>query len=156
MLRLLFCTVAIAPIAILPWVTQEADAIEADAVDSSYAELVRDPSIDALSQCEEGRLPIFFHDELVTMHSAEFIHEGLAAVESCGDITVEIIPVLPAHAESEDIAESLHRTAELQELVRLSGAKAVVADEPRRPEGSSLYLNGRAAILRIEPQQSPS
>ena len=151
MLRLLFCTAAIIPIAILPWATEEADAIEADVVDASYAELVRDPSIAALSQCESGELPIFFHDELVTTHSAEFIHEGLEATQDCGAVTVEIVPVLPVHAETEDLAESLQRTAELREIVRLSGMEAVVSPEPQRPEGSSLYLNGRAAILRIEP-----
>ena len=152
MLRLLFCSAALLPIAVIPWFTSEATTIEATAADVTYAELVREPNIEALSDCDTGELPIFFHDNYVTTHSAEFIQQGLSAADGCGELDVVIVPVLPEFAESDDFAESVERTAELREMVLNNGLDVTVASEPIQDDASALYVNGRAAILRIEPE----
>ncbi len=166
MLRLLFCTAAILPIAIIPWMTSRADTAEAvsqDAVyveETSYAELVTDPNIDALSHCDEGELPVFFREGLVTTHSAEFIAEGLEAAEGCGEVEVTIVPLLPEEAGPDEIAQMQHRTAELDDYVEAAAdvldtpVDIDVANEPVEEEITTLYINGRAAILKVDPQES--
>ncbi|MGB3456848.1 MAG: hypothetical protein WBG08_06945 [Litorimonas sp.] len=161
MLRLLFCTAAILPIAVIPWMTSEADTAVPAVQEASYAELVTDPSIDALSDCETGELPIFFRDDLVTTHSAEFIVEGLEAAEGCGSVDVTIVPLLPEEAAASDHAESEARAEELALYVEAAADQGNVdvdlgvAQEPVEEEISTLYMNGRAAILRIDPQDAP-
>ncbi|MEM7729282.1 MAG: hypothetical protein AAF311_08405 [Pseudomonadota bacterium] len=158
MLRLLFCTVAIVPIAIIPWMTSQADTVEPIAADATYAELVTDPNIDALSECDTGELPVFFQDGLISAHSAEFIVDGLQAADGCGEVDVTIVPVLPEDADTSDVVKSMRRTAELSDYVESAadvGDFAVELEtiaEPREEEISTLYMNGRAAILRIDPQ----
>ncbi|WP_298915978.1 hypothetical protein [uncultured Algimonas sp.] len=160
MLRLLFCTAAILPIGIIPWVSTKADTVEMEAPEASYAELVKAPNIDALSNCETGELPVFFHDSLVTTHSAEFILDGLEAAEDCGDVDVTIIPVLPEGANAADMSQSVQRTAELSEYVEAAADAGTfdvaldIAKAPTEEEISTLYINGRAAILRIDPESS--
>ena len=155
MLRLLFCSAALLPIAILPFFTTEADALDVDASTEavSYAEAVRAPSIASLADCEAEDLPVFFHDEYVTTHSAEFIRDGLQAAEGCGAMEIVVIPVLPDFAEAEDRAQSEERAVELREMVRDSGYAVSISDEPVQEDGSALYLNGRAAILQIQPSE---
>ena len=155
MLRLLFCTAAILPIAIVPWVMGDdgTDAVAAQpgVVDATYAEQVRAPRIETLEECEAETLPVYFHDDMVTTHSVEFIAQGLDVASECGEVSATIIPVLPEFADSADKAESVERTAELREIMRQAGVDTTVSQQPLEPEAGALYLNGRAAILRIEP-----
>jgi len=158
MMKLLFCTAAVLPIGIVPWIISEPDQMDIVIQDASYSELVTDPNIEALSNCDVGELPVFFRDGLVTMHSAEFITDGLDAAEDCGPVDVTIIPILPTDAGDSDIATSVIRTAELSDYVEaVSELSDVdvdldVADTPREDDISTLYINGRAAILRIDPE----
>ncbi|GLQ21162.1 hypothetical protein ACFFUB_06630 [Algimonas porphyrae] len=157
MLRLLFCTAAILPIAIIPWMTSEAETLDPVMGEASYTELVTDPNLDALNDCRVGELPVFFHDALITTHSAEAINAGMKSAEACGDVTVTVIPVLPAYADSQDLNQSDRRTTELVAYVD-AAAKTVnasmdieIVDRPVEDDISTLYINGRAAILRIDP-----
>lgn len=154
MLRLLFLSAAILPVAIVPFLTHEADTIEDAAVEeASYAQVVREPSLEALADCETEDVPVFFSDEDVSRHSERFIADSLDTAQTCGtDVSVVIIPVLPSGADHAARAESVERTAELQEVVRQNGLRARIAPAPRDAAAESLYLSGRAAILRIEPE----
>lgn len=160
MLRLLFCSAALLPIAIIPWVNSGADTVDAIATSGfeqpSYAEAVRAPAIEALADCETSDLPVFFHDGLVTSHSAEYIQRGLRKAAACGDYDVTIVPVLPEDADGAERSLSVERTAELRELVRLSdetGADLSIGKTIEADEVPTLYINGRTAFLRIEPGQ---
>lgn len=159
MLRLLFCTVAILPIGIVPWMTSKADTLDVELADATYAELVADPSLAALSDCETGELPIFFHDQYVTTHSAEFIIDAVEAADDCGEVEVTIIPVLPEYADADIERESVARTAQLAEYVdataRVTQAdiRIDISEAPFKDDISTLYINGRAAILRIDPEE---
>ena len=158
MLRLLFCSAALLPIGIVPWMTSEADVMSEIMTTQTYAERVTDPSIDALSDCDVGELPVYFMDDLITSHSAEFIAEGFTAAEGCGSFDITIIPVLPKSAGDVEKSHSAQQTAELsayiQDAANISrvDVRIDVADFPREDDISTLYMNGRAAILRIDPQ----
>ncbi len=160
MLRLLFCSAALLPIAIIPWVSSDAGTINAVATSGSYdnpsyAEAVRAPAIDALEDCEASDLPVFFHDGYVTSHSAEYIQRGLQTAAECGGYDMTIVPVLPSEADSDERAQSVARTSELRELVRLSdetNADLSVAKTMESDDVPTLYINGRSAFLRIEPE----
>lgn len=160
MLRLLFSTAAILPIGVISWMASSSDEIEPVVMEESYSELVTDPKIESLESCETTTLPIFFEDADVTDHSADFIRNGLEAAEGCGEIDVTVVPVLPDYADKGDEAESDLRVTELLEQVATSAEFADVdialkiAQEPREEEVSTLYINGRAAILRIEPDEN--
>ena len=158
MLRLLFCSAALLPIAIVPWMNSDAGTIATATSGNhdqpSYAEAIRAPAIDALEACEASDLPVFFHDGLVTSHSAEYIQRGLQTAAECGGYDMTIVPVLPEEADGDERAESIARTAELRELVRLSdetGADLTVAKTMESDDVPTLYINGRSAFLRIEP-----
>lgn len=151
MLRLLLCTAAFVPVAILPWFSNEAEAIDDTSIAPNYVSTITDPQLSALRNCETGELPIFFHDDLITTHSAEFIDSGLAAVENCGAVEVTIIPVLPEQSDGGDIAQSVVRMAELSEVIRVSGQQSHISNDIIEDEVTTLYINGRAAILRIDP-----
>lgn len=160
MLRLLFCTAAIFPIAIIPWMTSEADTLPVQVEDATYAALVTDPSLNALSLCEMGELPVFFHDAFVTTHSVEFIAEGLQSTEGCGSVDVTIIPILPEYADEADFESSALRATELTAYVQAvaeitdTPIAIEIANQPVKDDISTLYINGRAAILRITPQSA--
>ena len=153
MLRLLFSTAAILPIAVIPWLTDDGDAladVPVTAATATSASLDADPALAALADCTVEELPVFFHDSYVTLHSAEYVHQGLDAAKACGAVDVTIVPVLPADAVSEETDESEARTAELVALIDAIGLDARIADTAV-PPSEALFLNGQAALLRIEP-----
>ncbi|MGB6231705.1 MAG: hypothetical protein WBF53_16430 [Litorimonas sp.] len=159
MLRLLVSTAAILPIGVISWMSSTKASVEPVAVEETYAELVTDPQLDALSDCEAASLPIFFDEEDVTVHSAEFIQSGLEAAEDCGPLDVTLVPVVPEAEELQDLAESDARIQELAEQVTTSASfthadiDMDVAEDPREEEVATLYINGRAAIVRIDPAE---
>lgn len=160
MLRLLFSTVAIVPIAIIPWMTSEAETLPFEASGETYQEQILDPNLQALSDCREGELPIFFHDTLVTMHTAEYIEKAIKITQACDEAEVTIIPVLPEYADASDIGQSVLRTAELAEFIDVAAnmtnldVEIDIASDPVEEDNSTLYVNGRAAILRIQPDKA--
>lgn len=158
MLKLFFYTITIFPLGLLPLVITHSDQITHDIDDRTYVERITDPNIASLESCGVGELPIFFDNGLVTTHSAEFIHDGLEAAQACGYLDVTIIPILPEDARETELMKSVHRTAELRDY--LSAVATVteanidmdVAKEPREDTVKTLYINGQAAILKIDPK----
>ena len=153
MLRLLFSTAAILPIAVIPWLTDEGDAladVPVTTATATSASLDADPALAALADCTTEELPVFFHDSYVTLHSADYVHQGLDAAAACGAVDITIVPVLPANAAPDEADESRARTAELAALIDAIGLDARVAEASVAPS-EALFLNGQAALLRIEP-----
>lgn len=156
MLKLFFSTVAILPIAILPWISSQAETLDVAIQEDAFKVRVSDPNIAAIEACKAGQLPIFFQEQYVTTHSAEFIQQGLEAAKACDDVTITIVPILPKDAQASDIADSVLRTVELasyiDEAVHITDQEITlhVAKTAREDEITTLYINGRAAILNVD------
>lgn len=152
MLRLLFCTASIVPIAFIPWMTTKAKPVPA--VETSYYDTA---DLELLSQCAADDIPVFFHDNLITSHSADDINTSLIAASDCGDMTVTVVPVLPDYADDRDLALADRRATQLLAHVDQvaeqtnTDMRLEIVNPPLREDISTLYINGRAAILRIEP-----
>lgn len=157
MLRLLFYSAALVPLASVPWMTSKAYIPQNEVTRSVDPQYVAEPNMDALTACQTGEVPVFFHDELILTHSAEFITESLKAMKGCGRVNLEIVPILPKEAQQSDIDMSQKRMAELKAYVTSVSDIAEIEtdlrilDEPRRDDVSTLYMNGRAATIQIDP-----
>ena len=158
MFKLLLYSAALIPVVSLPWMTSRADVVPEATKAYSFDTHIAEPNMKSLSQCEKGTIPVFFHDGLILTHSAEFITESLQATRACDSVDVEIIPVIPGEARAGDIELSRVRMAELNAYVTSVSQTAnmktrlKVHNEPVKEDVSTLYMNGRAAIIQIDPK----
>lgn len=157
MLKLLFYSAVLIPLVSLPWITTKADAVPQASVDLSYEAKITEPNVEALTNCDAADVPVFFHDDLILTHSAEFITESLQAAKACGSVDLTIIPVVPDDAEARDLELSKIRMAELNAYIGAVTERANInarleqVEKPVTDEVSTLYMNGRAAIIQIDP-----
>ena len=157
MFKLLFYSTVLIPLVSLSWMTTKADAVPKAAVDMSYEARITEPNVKALTNCDTAEVPVFFHDDLILTHSAEFITESLQAASACGSVDLTIIPVIPDDAEGRDLELSKIRLAELNAYVGAVTETAKInvrleqVEKPVTDEVSTLYMNGRAAIIQIDP-----
>lgn len=52
-----------------------------------------EPEIASLQSCESTDVALYFHNELIEMHTAEFLGEVIQTASECGDFLVRITPI---------------------------------------------------------------
>ena len=155
MLKLLLCSVFITPCLIFPFIgsaSSEMISFDKTSFDEAYIE----PEFDLLGNCETAVLDVFFHEKYITMHSAQYISEGLKLSKECQNANYVITPIIPttSHVAQDIIVET--RTAELADVLEAHGVNAVIGKATHQKDFDSLSANGRTATLKIVFSQSGS
>lgn len=149
MLKFLLCSAIALPCTVLPFIT--ADNVEAPLYETAtFAEAYQEPRLDKIAQCEDTQIGIFFHEELLESHSAEYIRNSVEEASSCHDANYIIHP-LSTENPSADYTQTLHAQAqELSLTLEAYGITAVISDPVLLDRPDSLLLNGRTAFLEID------
>ena len=153
MLKLLLYSAFIVPCVILPFTASTDDQImsyKSVSFEKAYIE----PEFEQLEKCEAAELDIFFHENYVTSHSAEYITAGLELSSACSAASYIIIPVVPSNSyiDENDVLET--QTQELSSLLNAHGINAKIADAEYQQDFNSLSANGRTAKLKITFSES--
>lgn len=150
MLRLLLCTSLIAPVMFMTIKSSDASTL----FSFDHWEEDVEPAIKQLESCEPTEMSIFFHDLLITAHSAEYVIDGISTAQSCPDVTFEIVRLIPEVAEPEDLSISLKHAEELQDYINIVGYEAAIT-ETRIKRPNDVRYGDRSAILKISVGDSP-
>lgn len=148
MLKLLLCTIAIAPCLIIPFAgsaSSDMTALDVTSFEDAYVE----PEFEQLENCEAAELDVYFHKNYITLHSAEYIAKGLDLSKVCGNAEYVITPIIPSssHVTSEDVLGV--QTEELIYVLDAHGVEARVENAAIQNTFDSLSANGRTATLSI-------
>lgn len=152
MLKLLLCTAILSPCIVI----QLTGAVNAGAVEydtTSFEAYYIDPELERLEACDTAELDVFFYDQYVTMHSAEYITEAVDLSEKCDEVEYVIQPIQPIYSSDDNmgVAEVTDMQArELFLILKAHGVDAKIAETQVQSKFDSLSENGRTAILRID------
>lgn len=153
MLKLILATALVAPCFALPFVNG-AGAEVVSYETASFEDYFIAPELAQLEACNSAQLDVFFHGELITTHSAEFVGEAVALSSSCGDATYVIRPIAQDSFTDMQAAEVLQQANELLAVLEANGVNAKIMDTEVQKTSDNLTLNGRAAILNIDVDNS--
>lgn len=154
MLKLFLCSAFIAPCFIIPFTGTSAESYITKYETTSFEEAYIEPEFSQLENCKAAELDVFFHENYITSHSAEYIAEGIELSKDCGDAKYVITPIIPASSDDKaaDIVDT--QTKELSLILKAHGVNAKVARTDKQAEFNSLSANGRTATLKIVFNQS--
>jgi len=158
MLKLLLCAAVLSPCVIM----QVAASVQVEEVEydkPSFESYFIHPEFEQLVSCQTAELDIFFHDEYVTMHSAEYIAEAVILSKKCDDVEFTIQPIQPIYS-THDAMNAQEMTEiqvnELSLVLEAHGVDANIADTQVQSEFDNLSENGRTAVLKIATKTSKS
>lgn len=149
MFRLLLCSALITPWFILPFSASSVSMQNFDYNKVSFDEAYIEPELDRLDKCQSAELDVYFHENYITTHTAEYIAEGIEISSNCKNISYVISPIVPASSGSDanDILDL--QTQELSLILQAHGVKATISKPQIESDFNSLSANGRTAILKI-------
>ena len=148
MLKLLLCSAMIVPCFIIPF-TGAAKNQMVSLHKTSFEEAFIEPELKQLENCETAELDVFFHENYITTHSAEYLAEGIDIAKSCGKADFLITPIIPtsSHIDAVDVLDV--QTQELSLVLKAHGVNATVTKAIIQSEYNTLSANGRTATLKI-------
>jgi len=149
MLKLLLCSAIIAPCLILPFTQSSAESPIVEPEVNSFEVAYVEPELTSLESCENAELDVFFYDNYITTHSAEYVAEGVKLSQDCKNVSYIITPIVSesSRADAEDI---LHVQAdELALILEAHGVTPKIAEADTQTEFDALSANGRTATLKI-------
>lgn len=148
MLKLLLCSAMIIPCFVVP-LSGAAKSQMTSVNKTSFEDAFIEPEFEQLERCKSAELDVFFHENYITMHSAEYLAEGIEIAKSCGNANFTITPIIPtaSHVDKRDILDL--QTKELSLILRAHGVEPIVTKADIQSEYNTLSANGRTAVLRI-------
>lgn len=149
MLKLLLCSAFIAPCFIIPLSGMSSEVQDVSYETTSFEEALIEPEFEQLDKCQSAELDIFFHENYITLHSAEYLAEGIKLSEVCDNANFIITPIIPSssHINADDVVNT--HTDELSLILKAHGISSTVAKPNVQTEFNSLSANGRTATLKI-------
>ncbi len=149
MLKLLLCTAIISPCFIIPLSKISANTSLTSYTAPSFEDVFVEPELQRLENCQSAKLDVFFHDEYVTLHTAEYLAQAVKLAKSCDNADYVINPIVPELqiGVTTDLLEA--QVQELSLILKAHGIESRIADPQIQTEFNSLSVNGRTAILSI-------
>lgn len=148
MFKLLLSSAIFTPCIIAPLFFSAASDVpvfETNNVQTAYIE----PELDKLERCQDAELDVFFHDEYVTLHSAEYLADSIEIAKTCGNARYIVTPIDPKSVGiSTRIDESVY-TEEVSLLLKAHGVDVEHSSALTHTEFNGLSANGRLAKLKI-------
>ncbi len=149
MSKLLLCSAVIAPCLILPFSASSVGKQDVVYDKVSFEEAYIEPELNLLDKCQSAELDVFFHENYITTHTAEYIAEGIELSSNCKNIDYVISPIIPASSAA-DTRDTLDvQTQELSLILQAHGVKAKISEPQIQSDFNSLSANGRTAIIKI-------
>ena len=148
MFKLLLCSAIIAPCVVLPFVGSTQTQMNSyDTV--SFREAYIEPEFRQLENCETAELDVYFYDNYITYHSAEYIAEGIQLSSACGNAKYVITPIIPSVSRVDALEVLDTQTKELLLVLKAHGISATVRAADVQKDFDGLSANGRTAKLEI-------
>ena len=149
MLKLLLCSAMIVPCFIIPF-TGAAKNQMASVYKTSFEDAYIEPELRQLERCKAAELDVFFHENYITTHSAEYLAEAIEIAKSCGNADFSITPIIPtvSHIDEGDVLNL--QTEELTLILKAHGVDAKITKADIQSEYNTLSANGRTATLTIK------
>lgn len=156
MLKLLLSAALVAPCFIIPLTSSSAEPESVVYNTPSFETTYIEPELERLEKCKSAELDVFFHENYITTHSAEYIAEGIKLSDACTKASYVITPIIPAssHIDEKDVL-NVH-TEELSLILEAYGIYPVIAGADVQTEFNSLSANGRTVTLKIVIKESDS
>lgn len=149
MLKLLLCSALLAPCFIMSFSASSVESRGVTYNKISFDEAYLEPELDRLDNCQSAELDVFFHENYITTHSAEYIAEGIELSNTCENARYVITPIVPASSQI-DASDILNiQSDELSLVLKAHGITPVIAEPHVQTEFNSLSANGRTATLKI-------
>jgi len=151
MLKMLISSVALSPCFL--WAVAGAQKPEpVEFSTPSFESYYIDPEFERLEVCKAAEIDVFFHNQYVTMHSAEYIAEAIELAKKCEDVEYMIQPIQPIYALDEAMGPEEATEIQAEELLlilKAHGVDAKITETQVQSKFDSLSENGRTAILKI-------
>lgn len=151
MLKLLLCSALFTPCIMFQYLnSSETDDVVYSA--ASFDEYFVEPVLNNLEACQTAEVDIFFHDEYMTTHSAEYLADAISLSSTCEGAKYIIKPIQPLTSRTAHMGQEALTKAQTQELSYFLEAHGVVSEiSPTdvEDEFNSLSVNGRTAVLEI-------
>lgn len=153
MIKLLLSSAFIAPCIILPLIGS-ANTSNMAFTTPSFEDTYIEPEFKQLENCRAAELDVYFHEDYVTMHSAEYVADGIKRAEDCKNATYTITPIIPTTSYADEDTILNTRMSELTLILEAHGVEAVIGNSVVQQDYDSLSANGRTAKIKISFKQS--
>jgi len=155
MLKLLLSAALIGPALILPVMALSDQTVPT--LDTKFESVYIDPELKKIDLCNDASLDIYFYEDMITLHSAEYLSEGVTQLHACESSAVEIQPVLNINPTDTDRELLDARISELTLVLDAHDISVDILPVSISKEANALSMNGRAAIVKFSPaDDSPS
>lgn len=145
MLKLFFASSALIPVIFLSLNVQAKSGVEASQPEGLSYNVSVDQKLDQMSDCQTTEIPVYFHDQYVTQHSAELINTVADVTQNCKIESLNM--VLYNNNETSDMMSG--REGQLKSYLQATDLDAPIEARIEESERDSLWLNGRRAVIEF-------
>ncbi|WP_026941794.1 hypothetical protein [Hellea balneolensis] len=121
---------------------------------TSFEAAYIEPQLKELDNCMAAELDVYFHENYITLHSAEYIAEGVELAKDCNNPTYTITPIIPTTSHIDEDTITNTRLSELTLMLKAHGVSSRIGDTVVQETYDSLSDNGRTAKIKIAFDQS--
>jgi|GEM_PF-4719326 len=149
MLKLFFSSTALIPVILLSLNVQAESSANTTKSKSLTYDMSVEQKLNEMSNCQSGEIPVYFHDQYITQHSAELINTASDVTYNC-DIEALNVTIYNNEETSEMMQE---REAEIKTYLRATDLQGPIYAIVEKGSRDSLWLNGRRAVIEIKLNQ---
>ncbi len=149
MLKLFFSSTALIPVILLSLNVQaESSASQTKTESLSYNTSV-EQKIEKMSNCQSGEIPVYFHDQFITQHSAELLNTASEVTTNCEIKALSVV----LYNNDETSEMMVEREDGIKSYLEATDLNAPIDVQVEQGERDSLWLNGRRAVIEIKLNQ---
>lgn len=146
MLTLFFASSALIPVIFLSLNVQAESSAEPDKTESLSYNTSVEQKLEEMGDCQSGEIPVYFHDQFITQHSAELINTAAEVTYNCEIEAVNV--VLYNNEETPEMMSG--REEQIISYLQATDLKAPIDATVEDGNRDSLWLNGRRAVIEIK------
>ena len=146
MLKLFFASSALIPVIFLSLNVQAESSAEPDRTESLSYNTSVEQKLEEMGDCQSGEIPVYFHDQFITQHSAELINTAAEVTYNCEIEAVNV--VLYNNEETPEMMSG--REEQIISYLQATDLKAPIDATVEDSNRDSLWLNGRRAVIEIK------
>ena len=146
MLKLFFASSALIPVIFLSLNVQAESSAGPDKTESLSYNTSVEQKLEEMGDCQSGEIPVYFHDQFITQHSAELINTAAEVTYNCEIEAVNV--VLYNNEETPEMMSG--REEQIISYLQATDLKAPIDATVEDGNRDSLWLNGRRAVIEIK------
>ena len=149
MLKLFFSSTALIPVILLSLNVQAESSANSTKSESLTYNTSVEQKLEEMSNCQSGEIPVYFHDQFITQHSAELINTASDVTNNCDIEALNV--VIYNNEETPEMMEE--REAEIKSYLQATDLHGPIYSKVEQSDRDSLWLNGRRAVIEIKLNQ---